>query len=449
MGGQRRTIFSVIKAVSDIMVIYVSFCLGYWFRFVIAIPPITKGTPPFTIYEKLIPLVIVVWMFVFYHFDFYNWKKVRLKLDEFFNVIKGVSVGTVILLAGTFFYREISYSRVMITYTWVVSIVLIYLVHEIINIIEGKIKKRRVLVIGNGKIAQGLGTAFNRRKNVECRFANKIPQDLRNFVKRGQIEEVLLAKLAVGHQEVLDLHRECEEVGVNFKFLPDILELRMGEISINNYFGFPVLELKPIALVGANRVAKRLFDVVFGMVILCFTAIPGLIIATLIKLDSPGSVLYKQPRKGWRGKTFTFLKFRTMLKGSEKLLEELKPKSERSGPVFKMKRDPRITRLGRFLRKYSLDELPQILNVIRGEMSLVGPRPQVLWETEHYDQEAKRRLHILPGITGLWQVRGRCELGYEKMIELDIWYLENWSLALDVKILLATIPAVLSSRGAY
>jgi lipopolysaccharide/colanic/teichoic acid biosynthesis glycosyltransferase len=138
-----------------------------------------------------------------------------------------------------------------------------------------------------------------------------------------------------------------------------------------------------------------------------------------------------------------------MVKNAEALLEELKTKSDRPGPVFKMKRDPRITSVGRFLRRFSIDEVPQLLNVLRGDMSLVGPRPQVLWETQYYNEWAKKRLNVLPGITGLWQVSGRAELTYEEMIELDIYYIEHWSLGLDVKIILKTLPAVFFGDGAY
>jgi len=152
---------------------------------------------------------------------------------------------------------------------------------------------------------------------------------------------------------------------------------------------------------------------------------------------------------GYRSQTFNFYKFRTMVTDADILLEQFKAKSERKGPVFKMANDPRITKIGKVLRRYSLDELPQLINVLRGEMSLVGPRPQVLWEAAAYDDWAKRRLRVLPGITGLWQVSGRAALSYEEMIELDIYYIENWSPGLDFQILYKTIPAVFSKKGAY
>ena len=173
------------------------------------------------------------------------------------------------------------------------------------------------------------------------------------------------------------------------------------------------------------------------------------LIVVMIRLDSQGEILYHHKRMGYRGRVFNFYKFRTMVINADELLEKFKAQSERKGPVFKMENDPRITKVGKLLRRYSLDELPQIFNVLKGEMSLVGPRPQVLWEASAYDDWAKRRLRVLPGITGLWQVSGRASLSYEEMIELDIYYIENWSLGLDIEILLRTIPAVFSRRGAY
>ncbi|MBI4051945.1 MAG: sugar transferase, partial [Elusimicrobia bacterium] len=177
--------------------------------------------------------------------------------------------------------------------------------------------------------------------------------------------------------------------------------------------------------------------------------LPMLLITALIKLDSHGPVFYFQKRVGYKGKPFFVWKFRTMVRGAEEMLSALLPKNNRAGVAFKMENDPRVTRLGRFLRHWSLDELPQLFNVLKGQMSLVGPRPQLPREVETYTSTAWRRLNMLPGITGLWQIRGRAKLSQQDMIALDLFYLENWSLALDIKILIKTIPAVLSGRGAY
>jgi len=173
------------------------------------------------------------------------------------------------------------------------------------------------------------------------------------------------------------------------------------------------------------------------------------LLAILIKLDSKGSVFYVSKRIGKKGKPFDFYKFRTMVVDAEKMLAQLRDKNETDGPIFKMKNDPRITRIGRFLRRYSLDELPQLWNVLKGNMSIVGPRPPIPQEVKNYKEGQLKRLEIKPGITGLWQIRGRSDASFHRLIRWDIWYIRNWSLWLDLKIILKTIPAVLKGKGAY
>ncbi len=241
----------------------------------------------------------------------------------------------------------------------------------------------------------------------------------------------------------------CEDFLVPFRIVPDILELRMGEVIIDQSLGLPTFHIKPVSLHGWTFFYKRLFDILGSITILSLGLIPLVGTALLIRLDSDGPILLKQARLGFKRRPFSFFKFRTMIANADDFLEELKNKTDRSGPVFKMKDDPRITRVGKWLRKFSLDEIPQIINILRGEMSLVGPRPQVLWEAAAYDDWAKKRLNVLPGITGLWQVSGRAHLSYEEMIDLDIYYIEHWSPGLDLKIILRTLPTILSGQGAY
>lgn len=194
---------------------------------------------------------------------------------------------------------------------------------------------------------------------------------------------------------------------------------------------------------------KRLLDILISSLALILLAPLMLLIALLIKLESPGPALIIQQRVGKGGKTFPFLKFRTMINGAELMQDQLAHLNEMNGPVFKIRNDPRVTRLGRFLRKYSLDELPQFINVLKGEMTLVGPRPPLLCEVQKYQPHHFRRLEVTGGITCLWQINGRNEIDFEEWVKLDVAYIENRSLWLDLWILLKTIPAVLSGRGAY
>ncbi|MCS6949198.1 MAG: exopolysaccharide biosynthesis polyprenyl glycosylphosphotransferase [Armatimonadota bacterium] len=206
----------------------------------------------------------------------------------------------------------------------------------------------------------------------------------------------------------------------------------------------PVKHLAP-----GYRVAKRLLDVVVASVALVLFAPLMLLIAIAIKLDSPGPVLFKQTRIGKGGKPFCFIKFRSMVRNAEQMKRDLLPRNEvRGGPVFKMRNDPRVTRVGRFLRRYSLDELPQLLHVLRGEMSLVGPRPPLPSEVASYGEWEMRRLSVTPGLTCLWQISGRSDIGFREWVELDHIYIDTMSFWTDLKILIFTVPAVLSGRGA-
>jgi exopolysaccharide biosynthesis polyprenyl glycosylphosphotransferase len=190
-------------------------------------------------------------------------------------------------------------------------------------------------------------------------------------------------------------------------------------------------------------------DVTLALVALILLSPFLLLVAILIKLDSPGPVIYKQTRVGKQGKTFTFFKFRSMKTNADQLIEELQQYNETGGPTFKISQDPRRTRVGKFIRRTSLDELPQLFNILSGHMSFVGPRPPIDREVEQYNDWHHRRLEVTPGLTGLWQVSGRSKLSFDDMVKLDIYYAENWSLWLDIKILIRTIPAVLKGEGAF
>jgi exopolysaccharide biosynthesis polyprenyl glycosylphosphotransferase len=272
---------------------------------------------------------------------------------------------------------------------------------------------------------------------------------IKSIVHDKSITQIYLVHNNWPDNRLMNFYDWCENVHVDLKFVPGIVQLCKGEVAIDSSLGVPVFHLRSVSLSGFNFYFKRIMDLIIAISILSFIWPMLLMVAILIKIDSPGSFLYRHKRMGYRGRIFDFFKFRTMVINADELLAKYREMSERKGPVFKMAKDPRITLIGRTLRRYSVDELLQLLNVLRGEMSLVGPRPQVLWEASAYDDWAKRRLRVLPGITGLWQVSGRASLSYEEMIELDIYYIESWSPGLDIKILFNTLPAIFSQEGAY
>lgn len=447
-----------INFIGDLFIVYLSFIVSYQarfnFSFVVNSFPITKGTPSFSIYESYLPAIVFIWGIVFIYVKFYKEKSLPA-LDELIQVVKGTTLATIMIMALTFLYREFEYSRLVIGFAWAASSFLIYLFHEAVKVSKYLLLRKnfgpeRVLVIGQGKSTEALIDYLKKQPHLKVHY---LPQPNRErmieLIEKKDVDEIIFAQFPIDNDKLIELDKECQNYRINLRFIPDILELRMGELIVDNYFGLPLLQLKSISLHGVNYFLKRSVDLFVSLLVISILLPFFLFLAVFIKLDAMGPVFYTQPRKGFRGRTFLFYKFRTMVMDAEKKLERLKKLSEREGPVFKMKDDPRVTRVGKFLRRYSLDELPQLLNVINGDMSLIGPRPQVLWEAASYDDLAKKRLNVLPGLTGLWQVSGRADLTYEEMIRLDIYYLENWSLGLDLRILLKTIPVVLLAKGAY
>jgi exopolysaccharide biosynthesis polyprenyl glycosylphosphotransferase len=276
------------------------------------------------------------------------------------------------------------------------------------------------------------------------------PQDIADLIDDLEVDRVLLASSIADHERMLDLLRNARRPDVQVSIVPRYFEIFTSNALLDDVEGMPVVTLPPMRLGRSSRLLKRAFDIVVAGTALLLLSPLLAAIALAIKLDSRGPVIYRQPRRGRNGSTFSIAKFRTMHDGAEARRSDVLHLNEVDGPLFKVKQgDPRVTRVGNFLRRTSLDELPQLWNVLRGDMSLVGPRPFVLHEADQITGWAARRLDTTPGITGLWQVLGRNDMPYEEMVKLDYLYVTNWSLWWDMKILCQTIPVVIGSRGAY
>jgi exopolysaccharide biosynthesis polyprenyl glycosylphosphotransferase len=271
--------------------------------------------------------------------------------------------------------------------------------------------------------------------------------DLVDVIRTYDIQRVVLAFSRRTHEELLNVVRHAGLREVHLSIIPRYFEIIAANVGVADVEGLSVLELPEAGLSRFARWSKRAFDLLLtvpGLLLLS----PALIaIAIAIRLDTPGPVFFRQPRRGLGDRVFSIYKFRTMVADAERMRGDLLDENESDGPLFKIKEDPRVTRVGAVLRKYSIDELPQLLNVLRGEMSLVGPRTFVVYEDDKIDGWARRRLDLTPGMTGLWQVLGRNDIGYEEMVKLDYLYVTNWSLWWDMKLLLQTIPLVFSRRG--
>jgi exopolysaccharide biosynthesis polyprenyl glycosylphosphotransferase len=269
---------------------------------------------------------------------------------------------------------------------------------------------------------------------------------LEELVQAYAVDELIIALPSARREQVSHILARGFGRHVQVKLLPDLDPLLSDHFAVHQVGGRQYLGFVPVAAVSWVKRATDLLLVGLGLLLISPIL---LVIAVAVKLDSSGAVFYRQQRVGKDGRLFSMFKFRSMCADADRRLETLRAQNEASGPLFKMRNDPRVTRVGAVLRRWSLDELPQLFNVLRGEMSLVGPRPPLPKEVEEYEEWQLGRLRAVPGLTGLWQVSGRSEVPFHDMVRLDLHYIRNWSLALDLEILLRTIPAVLTNRGAY
>jgi exopolysaccharide biosynthesis polyprenyl glycosylphosphotransferase len=272
--------------------------------------------------------------------------------------------------------------------------------------------------------------------------------ELGKILEEHVLDDVVFAVPRERLNAIEDAVKVCEEQGVGVMIALDVLRFGNARMSVGDLNGLPMLALTRTPSDELALAAKRAFDIVVSSVVLLLLSPVLATVAIAIKLDSSGPVLFRQRRVGLQGRTFDIFKFRSMYLDAEARLESLRAQNEMSGPVFKMKNDPRITRVGRFIRKTSLDEFPQFWNVMRGEMSIVGPRPPLPSEVRQYKRWQRRRLSVKPGITCIWQISGRNSIDFDNWMELDLEYIDQWSLWTDIQICLKTIPAVLGTRGA-
>ena len=406
-------------------------------------------------YNRLIMPVLLVFVYFFYHHKFYN----RLQLTyvyELFRIIRAGTVAFGFIIVLTFFWRPFSYSRLMLTYFLLLTVIMVFAERELLKFLMVLCIKRffqpdKILVVGRGRIVRALQRRIRLRHQAAL-WINHYPdaEELRAYVRDRGFSGIVIANFPLNHEKVVNIANLCENYGVDFQLVPDILELKLGDLVMDEFFGIPLLRLKLTPLTGTHLFMKNVFDVAFTIAGLALFMPFFVIIAALIKIDSPGKIIYNHTRRGRKGRDFKFFKFRTMVKNADAIILEERRSHYKSGNLlFKKKSDSRVTRIGGFLRKFSLDELPQLINVLKGDMSVVGPRPQIISEAEGYDESALRRLRVKPGITGLWQVSGRSDLTYEEMVRLDIFYVQNWSMEEDFRILLRTVPAVFFGKGAY
>jgi len=420
-------------------------------------------------------LFTIAWHFVFSGFGLYKSRRLSDRSSEVLDVIKATSLGTVMIVAGTAVFHVTLATPLFLSVFWAASTLATVGSRLVLRAVLVWVRKRGrnlrdVLIVGtNSRAVQFAGKlqshpemgyrvmgfvdqdwsgmdAFRRSGYaVTCDFAG-VPQYLRSSV----VDEVVMAlPMRSFHYEASRIASHCEEQGITVRMLSNLFNLKLARSSAETWEGDALITHKTGRLEGWPVVAKRIFDLVVSLILLLFLSPLLLFVALLIKLTSPGPVMFKQNRLGLNKRRFYIYKFRTMVPDAEQRMREVEHLNEVSGPVFKIKNDPRITPLGRFLRKTSIDELPQLINVLLADMSLVGPRPLPVRDYEGFNEDwQRRRFSVKPGITCLWQVKGRSSIAFEQWMQLDLQYIDKWSLWLDMQILMWTIPAILKGSGA-
>jgi exopolysaccharide biosynthesis polyprenyl glycosylphosphotransferase len=365
------------------------------------------------------------------------------------------------------------YSRLIWLYTDILIILFLSASRIVLTVTFSRLRARgvgvdRLLIVGAGEVGRTVMRTVVARPELGYRivgFLDDNPEkgetDIGPFKALGglgrlmsvldceHVTEVVIALPWSNYRRILSLIMQCERAGVRARLVPDIFQLTLSRVDVDDLGGIPLIGVKPVTMRGSVLAVKRAMDLVFGG-LLTIISLPLMgLIALAIRLDSPGPVLFKQIRVGKGGQEFECWKFRSMREGAEAEKESLLEFNEATGPLFKIKEDPRVTRVGRCLRRFSLDELPQFYNVLRGEMSLVGPRPALPSEVVQFQEWHKQRLEAPQGLAGLAQVSGRSQLTFDETCLLDIFYIENHSLVLDLRILLRMVPKVLFGEGAY
>lgn len=452
---------------SDIFASIAAFVVAYFTRLQTDIIYIWN----FSDYLKFVLWMVFAWILIFALTGHYKIKNLTQgALDEIADIVSGVSTGIMLVVAYIFLSRTEFFSRLVVIYAWIYAIVFILIFRSVIKYIRKVLLKygvgvHRVIIIGNGPIATEIVNNINSNYQTGKKIVKVINRDgiekIELILRRTLADEIIVADPGISEKEIDFLLNATEDYQIEIKIVPSALRLRESRILSETLVGIPVISFQKTPLDGWGAITKRIVDIIFSIIAIIILSPLILLISVIIKLNSPGPIIYQNRRIGRNG-TFTTYKFRTMyLKyctglnyggyRAEKIEDELIEKNniKKGSAVYKIANDPRITRVGNFLRKTSLDELPQFINVLLGNMSLVGPRPHQPKEVKHYTKQQRKLLIIKPGITGLAQISGRSDLAFDEEARLDIYYLENWSIGMDVKIVLRTFLVIFGSRGAY
>ncbi len=461
-------VFEALFAISDIIVVTFAWLVSYVIRFYLGVIPNDKGVPPIGDYVPMLIFVWLIWIFLFKKMGLYKPTRGRSFWREIFTLVKANTFAVILLLAVTYLFKEksVPLSRLVFLIFWGIQTTTSITTRMAIRVILRKLRKngyntRYALVVGAGPLAQHIAASMvsNREFGIELIgfLASKKDglfhgpsiapivgtyQDLASILERGGVDQVVIALPLEDHEHLRPVVESIGDSVIDVKLIPDVHQFIQLGSEIDEFDGVPVISLASTPLDGVNRVVKRVVDFLLASILFVLFLPVMFVIGLLVKLGSKGPVFYRQDRLGLDGKPFPILKFRTMYQT---------PKSEI--PKFTSIKDDRVTPLGRVLRRWSLDELPQLVNVIKGNMSLVGPRPERPFFIEEFRKRVPKymlRHKVQAGMTGWAQVNGwRGDTSIEKRIEHDLFYIENWSVGLDFKILWLTIFKGFKNNNAY
>ena len=459
--------FESLLFIADIFVIVTSWLFAYYLRFYSGLISIDKGIPPLNIYIILIIPIILIWGFAFKVFGLYRPKRIASHLSEIFDIIKACILAVLVLVAVTFFFRQYEFSRLVFLLFAAINIAALSLERWLFREVLRYLRKqgyniRHALIVGTGELSKEILKRIEMHPEVGLKVVSVLAVDkndvgksisginttdvydnIRKVIRENDIDHVIIALGWEEHNKVVEVLKSIGDEIVDIKVVPDVYEFMTIRGGIEEFDGLPIVSLQSSPLYGWNIVIKRFADIVFSLIAIILTAPFMFVISILIKLTSPGPVFYRQERMGIGGDTFQMLKFRSMGIDAEK----------ESGAVWAKEDDPRRTWFGAFLRKTSLDELPQFFNVLKGAMSIVGPRPERPVFIEEFRKNIPRymlRHKMKAGITGWAQVNGwRGDTDLKKRIEYDLYYIENWSFWFDLKIMWLTVWKGLISKNAY
>ena len=463
----------LVMAGLDVVLIYTAFVLAYWIRYSLKVGPQIHQQLSFAAYQPVAVLLLVIMMPVLLFKGAYRLRLSTDIVDEVVVIFSAATITVAAVVVVEEMLQSYLYSRGVIVYVWVLLIATLTVGRGLYRSIRTLCYRagwgvRRLLVVGATDVGMMIMQRVASRSDLGYRLVGFVDHrdtsklrdfgrfralgtlaDIPELVESRLADELIVALPAAAHEEVWPVLSLCERHGVGLKLVPDLYEMSLSRVQVDDIAGIPLLDVREKPLRRVARICKRLTDLMIALIVGLISLPLLAVLSLLIRLESPGTPVLGQDRIGLNGRVFKCFKLRTMRDGSEDDQITLRAQNETQGPIFKMRDDPRCTRLGRWIRRWSLDELPQIWNVLLGDMSLVGPRPPLPLEVAEYDADHLRRLEVKPGMTGIWQVSGRSELPFDEMFMMDIYYVDNWSLALDLRILIRTVVAVLGRHGAY